>query len=139
MKGGTHVPLIVSGAGVQSGRSRALIGVVDLFATISALAGNRRTDTHSIDQSPVLAGLEGSRTYVYVEHFSEEAPKGLGSLGWAIRDDRYKLVKVDGEAEMLFDIWKDPFEQQDLLSSIDDVAIRNRQSKLKAMAEGLKR
>ncbi len=137
-EGGTHVPLIVSGVGVQSGRSQALVGVVDLFATISSLAGARKMHTHSIDQSPVFAGLEGARAYVYIEHFSEEAPRGSGSLGWAVRDDRYKLVKVDGEAEMLFDIWSDPFEQKDLLSSTDGIEIKSRQSKLKSIAEGLR-
>lgn len=138
-EGGTHVPLIISGFGVQAGRSQALVGVIDLFATISKLGGARRTNNHSIDMSPILAGQEGARTYAFVEHFSGEAPRGEGTLGWAIRDDRYKLVNVDDEAQMLFDLWSDPFEQRDLLSSNGAAELRARLSKLQLIVDELKR
>jgi arylsulfatase A-like enzyme len=123
-EGGTHVPLIVSGPGVKAGRSEALVGVVDLFATISGLAGEAAATSHSIDFRPVLEGGEGARNHAYVEHFSNAAPRGTGTLGWAIRDERYKLVEVDGEPQMLFDLELDPFEENDLLSTpgSDDMA-----------------
>jgi len=129
-EGGTHVPLIVSGHGVQTGRSDVLVGVVDLFATISSLAGSQANADHSIDFSPVLTGGEGTRAYAYVEHFSNEAPRGSGTHGFAIRDDRYKLVEVDGQSQMLFDLQSDPFEQRDLLAADQAAGIKDRVTNL---------
>lgn len=115
-EGGTHVPLVVSGPNVKPGRSDALINTTDLFATIASLAGLAAKTSDSIDFSPALSGQETARRHIYVEHFSDEAPRGLGSLGRAIRDVRYKLVEADGSAPTLFDLKSDPFETNDLLS-----------------------
>lgn len=125
-EGGTHVPLIVSGPAVKTGRSEALVNTTDLFATITTLAGLSAKSRDSIDFSPALTGQQTQRRHVYVEHFSDQAPRGKGSLGQAIRDARYKLVAEEGRAPALFDLKADPFEQTDLLAnggSITDQSI----------------
>ncbi len=115
-EGGTHVPLIVQGPGVAVGRSDVLVNSTDLFRTIAGLAGSSFETPDSFDLSSAMAGGESQRRYAYVEHFSNQAPRGRGTLGWAIRNHRYKLVVVDGLEPMLFDLETDPFETDDLLA-----------------------
>ncbi|MEM7240300.1 MAG: hypothetical protein AAF501_21070, partial [Pseudomonadota bacterium] len=70
------------------------------------------------------SGGETARTYVYVEHFSDEGPTRSNTMGWAIRDERYKLVAVDGQPQILFDLATDPFERTDLLAGeVSDEAL----------------
>ncbi|MGL6209411.1 MAG: hypothetical protein ACRC14_06230, partial [Paracoccaceae bacterium] len=116
-EGGTHVPLILQGPGVAAGRSGALVNTVDLHATIAGLAGVAVATEDSLDLAAVLSGGTGAREFAYVEHFlGAGQAEGRGSFGWAIRDARYKLATVDGDAPMLFDLQSDPFEQADLLA-----------------------
>ena len=132
-EGGTHVPLIVSGDGVMAGRSDALVNSTDLFATIADLAGVETlpdgAGIDSISFKSALFGGEGRRELVYVEHFSDAEPRGGGTLGWAVRDNDYKLVGVEGEDLKLFDLDQDPLETTDLLrgnpnSDIQSIAAR---------------
>lgn len=117
--GGVHVPLVVSGPSVEPGKSDALVNTTDLYATILAIAGEASNAGDSIDFSPVLAGDEGRRTHAYVEHFADTAPRGGAKLGWAIRDARYKYLSLDNEDPALFDLLRDPTEQQNLLRGSD--------------------
>jgi hypothetical protein len=64
----------------------------------------------------MLAGEPGARTYVYVEHFSDEAPRGPDIYGWAVREGDYKLVQRAGEDAELYHLGRDPFERTDLLA-----------------------
>ena len=70
--------------------------------------------------------------------FSDEAPRGSGTHGWAIRDHRYKLVEVVGERQMLFDLELDPFEQKNLLLSHDTIDMKNKASELRAAFKDLR-
>ncbi|NRB32263.1 MAG: sulfatase-like hydrolase/transferase [Rhizobiaceae bacterium] len=115
-EGGTHVPLIIAGPGVRAGRTEALVNSTDLYATIASLAGTRSSAEDAIDFSDVLAGKEGTRSHVYVERFSEQPARRAGLHGWAIRDKRHKLVVLDDDQPMLFDLQSDPFEERDLLA-----------------------
>lgn len=138
-EGGTHVPLIIQGPGIAAGRSDALVNSTDLFATIAGLAGAHPQMSDAVDLAPVLAGGAGTRQHVYVEHFSDSPPRGADIHGWAIRDARYKLVAVEGEPEMLFDLDSDPFEQTDLLSGEVTDAARAEAAELQAAYDGLRR
>ncbi|MEM7056306.1 MAG: sulfatase-like hydrolase/transferase [Pseudomonadota bacterium] len=115
--GGTRVPVVFSGPGVKAGRTDALMNSTDLYATILALAGASSAAEDSIDQNPVLRGAaQGPRKYAYIEHFSDGEIRGKGSLGWAVRDARYKLVRRKGHPEELYDLSEDVDERRDLLS-----------------------
>ncbi len=115
-EGGTHVPMVVQGPGVEQGRTDALINTTDLHATIAALAGAKTAAPDAIDFTPVLSGGAGERRHVYVEHFSEQEGRRASVFGWAIRDDRFKLVSADGQTPELFDLEADPFERENLLA-----------------------
>lgn len=118
-EGGVRVPLIAAGAGVtrRGEREPALVNAVDLFATIAEAAGTGSGTIHdSISFLPLLADARAARrSVVYTEFF------GSGSLpqnhGWAIRDDRYKLVRLDNGMSQLFDLARDPFEARDLITA----------------------
>jgi len=114
-EGGVHVPLVVSGKGVDEDRSDALVNTTDMFATILTLAGTNSDAIDSVSFMPALSGLRGDRDYAYVEHFSQTERRGGAELGWAIRDSRYKLLSLDDQDPALFDLMRDPDERNNLL------------------------
>ncbi|AKS45132.1 Arylsulfatase A [Octadecabacter temperatus] len=113
---GSNVPLIVTGPNIDAGRTAAFVNTTDLAATITGLAGTGFDSQDSIDFGPVLAGAEGSRNFLYVEHFTERETKGGGMYGWAYREGDYKVVvALDADVE-LYNLVEDPMEQNDLLA-----------------------
>jgi arylsulfatase A-like enzyme len=136
-EGGTNVPMIVQGPGVSPGRTNTLVNSTDFFTSISSLAGADATAPDSFDFTDALHGGDSPRPYVFVEHASASAPRGSGSLGWAIRDARFKLVAVAGEPEMLFDLSVDPFETTDLLAGAANPEALAAQATLKAAYDAL--
>ena len=115
-EGGTHVPLVVTGPGVKSGRSEAFVATVDLFTTIAGLAGADAPEVDGHDFAPAFAGEETARDYIYVEHFSEDEPTRSDVHGWAIREGDYKLVAEEGVEPVLYDLAADPREAVNLLA-----------------------
>ncbi|GAL21846.1 sulfatase [Vibrio maritimus] len=115
---GTHVPLIVTGPDIKPGRSDAFVMTVDLFTTITNIAGVTADSTDSFGFAPVLYGGETERDYIYVEHFQEDKSDSKPSdvFGWAVREENYKLVQIDDEDAMLFDLAVDPLESNNLLA-----------------------
>ncbi|MGR5142120.1 sulfatase-like hydrolase/transferase [Photobacterium sp. DNB23_23_1] len=115
---GTHVPLIVTGPGIKPGRSDAFVMTVDFFSTITNITGVAENTPDSFDFSPVLYGGETERDYIYVEHFQEDKSDSKPSdvFGWAVREGNYKLVQIEGDDAMLFDLTADPLENNDLLA-----------------------
>ena len=120
-QGGVAVPMIVSGRGVtrMGEREDALVSSVDLFATIADLAG---AGTAEFNDSLSFAGLfssagPGPRGYAYTEVVSEN----LNRDEWAIRNDRYKLMRQLPRPEELYDLQGDPMEQENLLLSGSNV------------------
>lgn len=118
-RGGVAVPFIVSGPSVKAPGTAAdaLINTSDLFATIVELAG---LEVPAPEDSVSFAGVFAdptlrTRQYAYAEHFS---PNGMGPWeehGSAVRDERYKLVVLNGKPEAFYDSLKDPLEQRNLL------------------------
>lgn len=125
-EGGTHVPLIVAGAGVtrQGQREDALVNSTDLFATIAQLAGV--SDASGVEDSvsfaPLLSDDQAGhdRTYAYTEHFGQIGaagnPRRAQQFGWAIRDARWKYIALDNGNRYLFDLQSDPYESANLFN-----------------------
>ncbi|MCA8955022.1 MAG: sulfatase-like hydrolase/transferase [Planctomycetes bacterium] len=130
-EGGTNVPLIVAGPAVASGGREvtALVGAVDLFATVLELAGvDARASVpawvplDSISFAPYLADPNRSplRQTIATEQFTGDSWPRPERNGFAtLRNDRYKLIRLFRVAqpptEQLYDLLVDPFEQSDLL------------------------
>ena len=119
-EGGINVPLIVSGPSVvEPGREvRAVANTVDLFATVLQLAGvdleaslPPELPIDSISLVPYLLDSyqPPQRQFVLAENFYEGGPYHV-----AARGERFKLIlRSEGEAE-LYDLLRDPFEENDL-------------------------
>ncbi len=114
-EGGVHVPLIVAGKHVeQPGRtSDAFVHSVDLFATIAELFDTDFRagvgDARPIDSTSFAELLRNpaappTRTELFHERFS---PNGLGPYfgrAWMVRDERWKLIRREGQSDLFFDM-----------------------------------
>lgn len=116
-EGGVNVPLIVTGPGIAGGRvERPLAHVVDLFATVLELAEAdpetvlpRSLTIDSVSMAPYFfeQGLASRRAWVLSEG-------RVGTFdGTAIRDERYKLLVMNGREEF-YDVEADPNELRPL-------------------------
>ncbi|TCS43779.1 sulfatase-like hydrolase/transferase [Reinekea marinisedimentorum] len=124
---GVNVPLVVTGPGIESGRSPAFVQTSDMFTTIAAMLGVEAEAEDSFSFEPALYGNATQRDFVYVEHFgdmSEAKPSDV--FGWAMRQGDYKLLMQIGEQPALYNLATDPKEADDLLAdgiSAEEAAI----------------
>lgn len=142
-QGGISVPLIIAGAGVtrMGERDDTLIDATDLFATISDVASapvTHKIDGRSFKSTFATAGSAAPKL-VYSELFGSwlRGPRRQ-SLGWTLRDDRYKLIQWEQGTAALFDLVQDPNETRDLLASPVSPGIEERAARLRAANEALK-
>ena len=121
-QGGVHVPLVVSGPGVvEPGRSvAAQVDTVDLFTTVLELldvelsAVGTAVDGVGLEPYLVDAATEPLQDHAYTELHGVRT--GLDDAGYAVRGERYKLVRHLDGAEHLFDLEGRFEEETDLLA-----------------------
>lgn len=106
--GGMHVPLVVAGPGIRSGRSDAFVYLHDLFPTICELSGAgvpAAVDGKSL--APLLAGQAAwSRDIMF---------NAYKNVQRSLRDDRWKLIRYPQiNQSQLFDLQNDPHELNNL-------------------------
>ncbi|MEM7205967.1 MAG: sulfatase-like hydrolase/transferase [Planctomycetota bacterium] len=129
-EGGLNVPLIVAGPAVASpGREEgALVHLVDLFATVTELAG---VDARAVVPSSIALDSVSLVPYfadpaqpplrqmVFSEMFSGDSWATVNSTGFAAaRNDRYKLIRFfngASQTEELYDLVRQQFENANLL------------------------
>ncbi len=117
-QGGVHVPMFVSGKGVTrvNEAEDALIQAADIFATVLEITGPQLpsgTYENSLSFEPMLSTANlASRPYCYTEL---ESPT---ITGWAIRDDRYKLIEFDNGTQEFYDLEIDSLELNNLINSL---------------------
>lgn len=120
-QGGLNVPLFVVGPGVAQGSSDALVNSADMFATIMELAGIDQAETvpdqvviDSVSFAPYLKdpSLKSRRDFAYADVFAGNFA-GVAKADFAIRNDRFKLIRRNDEFEF-YDLQEDPFEVQNL-------------------------
>ena len=128
--GGIHVPLIVSGPGIEGGRSASsLTNSADLFATIIELAGGDTAgplladvplDSVSFASLLLDASAPDHRTWVYADmNFRGVAQR-------AIRNSNYKLIQdLSNGREWFFDLAADPWERRNLIDRLSDSDLRD--------------
>jgi arylsulfatase A-like enzyme len=127
-QGGLNVPLFVTGPGVATGESDALVNASDMFLTILDLAGIDASETvpenavlDSISFAPYLAdpSLDSKRQFAYADAFFNNFA-GIPDANYAVRNERYKFMRMQGEFA-LYDLSVDPFEKNNLLEQeLDD-------------------
>jgi arylsulfatase A-like enzyme len=125
-EGGTHVPMVVAGAGVV-GTNRmtdAVIHAVDLFATLLEFAGVNLAatlPTNLVFDSRSFAAVlrdepwNPAENVILLENFGTIIPQGL--RGVAARGLRHKLVKLDTGQQAFYDLQSDPYEEANLLGA----------------------
>lgn len=111
-----RVPMIVSLPGTdQRGRCATVTGTVDLLATVNAIATDGASPveipTDGTDLTPLCVGdPSGHPDTAVVELFFE----GLTEPACVLRQGRHKLIRINLEARLLYDIVADPEETTDL-------------------------
>ena len=122
-EGGINVPLIVRSPKVdpshEGTESLALVGAVDVFATLLDLAGATSIAEDSVSWVPYLEDPERAtltrREWVYAERFEPNGQGPYDDHRRAIRDGEYKVIWRDGVYEGMFRVVSDPFELTNLL------------------------
>jgi arylsulfatase A-like enzyme len=135
--GGHRVPFIVRWPGKVEAGSRCdqLISLVDVFATVSDITGEKAPDMaeDSVSFLPALSGqpIESSRKGVIhhsvTGHFAYRQGKwklilARGSGGWSVPKENQ--VAADAPEAQLYDMENDPGEQNNLYLSHPEVAQR---------------
>lgn len=121
-EGGVRIPLIVAGPEVRvpGSVSPALVELSDLFATVAELAGVELDEGLQLDAISFLEqlrdpGAPSARAYAYSERFSGDDEVGYSEVALTVRDERYRLVRMEGE-DALYDLGDDHVEGPDLLA-----------------------
>lgn len=86
----TRVPLLISGPGIQPGRTPAIVELVDLYPTLCELTG--LNPTPGLDGRSLSAALTGARELPPKPAFSQFT-RFRKYMGRAIRTDRYRYVQ----------------------------------------------
>ena len=105
----------------RPGRCDALVHAVDLFPTVAEMSGASLEDGASVDGLSFLPLLSdpkapAPRETVYTEQFLALPSGGYHMDRRALRDARYKLVRL-GAKEHLYDLHRRDPEREDLLAA----------------------
>ncbi|MDF7824959.1 sulfatase-like hydrolase/transferase [Pontiellaceae bacterium B12227] len=119
-EGGTHVPMIVAGPDVVAGgrTSDSVVHCADLFATILELAGGSLPASGGED-SRSLVPIFGNQTFAPSNDWilvESDSLLGNTTTGRAIRNDQYKLIRIEGRADKFYDMSVDELESTNLLN-----------------------
>ncbi len=121
-EGGIRVPLFVSGPEIQQGRDQSLINTSDLFTTITELVGIKLPEHHNSQSfmNALYGKADKTREYIYAETQTTNNKGGEHrNNGWTVRDERYKLIKLDSGTSLLYDLQTDPYEAKSLANDQD--------------------
>lgn len=123
-EGGIRVPMIIKWpeqkvAGVTS--DVPVIGT-DFYPTLLKMAGLKLMPSQhkdGTDLSPLLSGKQKISRKALFWHFPHYSNHGMQSPGAVIREGKYKLLEYfENGTVQLFDLAKDPGEQQDISSAM---------------------
>jgi len=95
-----RVPLIISSPGVKSGRSSVITELMDIYPTLSELAGFEAPE--SVQGKSLVPVLEDKSARV------REAALTIDGSGYALRSDRWAYIRYNDDTEELYDMESDP-------------------------------
>jgi iduronate 2-sulfatase len=116
-----HIPLFIIAPGMKPGSTRQLAETVDIYPTLTELAGlPKPTVPQPIDGLSLVPVLKDPSVRIR-DHATHAFPRGEGRIGRAIRTERYRLVEWkkpgtpsdDADFE-LYDYEADPTETENL-------------------------
>lgn len=123
-EGGIHVPMIIAGPGVSTGRTAGLANVTDLWRTFAALAGSDAQADDAVSLRPVFAEPTAEvRAYLRSDLFDADAGNGR-----TVRDATHKLIAFEDGAEALYNLSVDAWETAPL--DLNDPAQRQIRDRL---------
>ena len=117
-EGGVLVPFIVAGKGVEriGEEESTMVNVVDIHATVLEIGGASLPGGihNSRSFKPFLSCNQTGigKRFNYTDYEASNGP------GYAIRNDRYKLIKYDDGSEEFYDVQMDPLEDNNLIGSL---------------------
>lgn len=115
-QGGINVPMVISGKNVarKGAEETALLGTIDLFATIAGIAGSDITEINDSKNFSSIFSASGVsvRDFVY-----SEIGDDMSSINYTIREDSYKLIRFADGDEALYNLIEDPLESTNLLNA----------------------
>jgi arylsulfatase A-like enzyme len=128
--GGVHVPFVVAGPGVSSGRTEtSLTNTTDIYATIIELAGGNVAQAvpadvvlDSVSFAPLLtdAMAPDHRSWIFADMIFR------GASQQTIRNNSYKLIRTLGDgAEWFYHLTRDPWEHENLIDRLEGTSRRN--------------
>ncbi len=117
---GIQVPMIIDGPGIAPGVCDALVSIADVFATLAEFAGVPSAAEDSVSLVPYLQDptRPSLRTLLFSERFAPNGPGPYDFHDVAIRNATYKLIRVEGAPDELYDLTADPFEEFDLIPGL---------------------
>lgn len=118
----TRVPMIMSVPGVKPGRSMALTELVDIFPTLSELAGLK---TPSSVQGRSLVPVLGDPTATV-----RQGSLSLNRGGYSVRTSDWAFMRYADNSTELYDMKSDPNQFTNLVDDSDHASIRNQMTKL---------
>ncbi|WP_165452566.1 sulfatase [Paenibacillus thalictri] len=123
-RGSTHIPLVVSGPGVQVDRySDALVELQDVAGTILDFAGLSMEEAE--DAWSFRKVLAGETAVLRETHVSglDEGPQHAGE--WRmVSDGQWKLIAERGRKARLYHIKADPWENHNVAEDYPEIAAR---------------
>ncbi len=134
--GGMHVPLVIAGPGIPTGKRDALVYLMDLFPTLCDI-GHAKIPAAVEGKSllPVIRGEQAKVRSVLMTAYRD--------CQRSIRDDRWKLICYPQiNITQLFDLQNDPLELRNLASEPEhaervQALTRQLQSEMKAYDDHL--
>lgn len=114
-KGSVHIPMIIAGKGVASGKSNALVQLQDIPATI---AGVCNLEESFSDSNNLFDIVDSKKNKV-----REVQMSALGNW-YCINDEEFKLMKDKNDNYKLFNVKKDPWEINDIAKENGDIVER---------------
>ena len=118
----TRVPMIVSIPGFKPGRTRAITELVDIFPTLSELAGLKIPA--SVQGKSLMAVLRNNDATV------REGAMSLNKGGFSIRTANHAFMRYPDKSAELYDMKADPNQFTNLADDPDYAMVRNQMNAL---------
>ncbi|PHS00304.1 MAG: iduronate-2-sulfatase [Blastopirellula sp.] len=117
----TRIPLIMSIPGMPTGRSNSLAELMDIFPTVTELAGLE-----------IPASVQGESLVSVLRNHNATVRDGaltVGKNGYALRTDNWAYIRYQDQTEELYDMKNDPKQYTNLAGTDKHQAVKKQLAK----------